>query len=323
MKAARKARDVRLVDERYAKYGPLKDFVRGNPTGEALVYKLEKAWSSEIVWLNPIMPWGQAMMIMFMATKAGFNDWKMMVLCIILLGMHPHLIVIGFVGFTIFKNRKPSYPKGTKSISKLDNSPTIEEEANEDLPTYNKEPKDVDIVVLGTDFGSMYTAALLSRCGRKVLVLDCKKEEEDSIEYGCLVKFDGLEFVIGDQSLPGGSQAQLYIDQLASALSPSHKSNDDKQQWSRIGGEQGIHSVVSINKGDPVISGSGITEKFREFSQNGVIDVTKHAAGVVVKLQEAANILCYGQKLPPKKATDMSWTDQMVAKIRKRVRMYK
>lgn len=50
MKAARRARDMRLVDEKFAKYGPLKDLVKGNPTGEAFIFKLEKAWGSNIVW---------------------------------------------------------------------------------------------------------------------------------------------------------------------------------------------------------------------------------------------------------------------------------
>jgi hypothetical protein len=50
MKAARKARDMRLIDEKYSKYGPLKQFVKGNPMGEAIALKLEKAISEEIVW---------------------------------------------------------------------------------------------------------------------------------------------------------------------------------------------------------------------------------------------------------------------------------
>lgn len=312
MKAARKARDMRLVDEKYAKYGPLRDFVQGNPSGEALVYKLEKAWNSEVVWLDPIMSWGQAMMIMFMASRAGLDERKMAVLSIVLLGIHPHLIVIGLVGFLVFKNRKPPYPKRTKNIPKwtLQNPSAQDETSDKSIPKYNKEPQEVDFVVLGTDFGSMYTAALLSRCGRKVLVLD----EEKECEHGCLVNFDGLDFVIGDQTLPGGGQGQLYINQLSAALSPTSSG----REWSRVGGVQGVHSVISINKGEPLISGSGMEEKFSEWKKSGVCDV-KQAAGIVVKLQEAANILSHGHKLPAKQAKDLSWMDSLVVKFRRKV----
>lgn len=49
MKAARRARDERIIREKYAKYGPFKDIVL-HPTSQVVLAKVEKAWSAEIVW---------------------------------------------------------------------------------------------------------------------------------------------------------------------------------------------------------------------------------------------------------------------------------
>jgi hypothetical protein len=272
-------------------------------------------------------------MIMFFAYQVKLNKYFAAMLIVILLGVHPHLLMLLLVIYLLLKSRKPSYPKGTKKLLK---SSIVKESDEQTRPVamYSKsmEPKEgVDFVVLGSDLGSMYTAALLARCGRKVMVIEDSKMNQahggenstdgDVIEHGCLVRFDGLDFVIGDQTLPGGSQGQLYVDQLATALpsssSSSSSSSSYASKWVRLGGANGIHSVLSINKGEPLLFGSGIEQVASLWKSNGVN--VSLAGPMASKLHEACSVLTYAQKLPPKKMSDASILDKFNQRLKKKV----
>ena len=85
--------------------------------------------------------------------------------------------------------------------------------------------EEVDFVVIGADIGSLFCAATLCRAGCSVAVV-----EPDGTPEGCGLLDQpgglsvegpgGLEFVVGDATLPGGKEGALYAGMLASVAPP-------------------------------------------------------------------------------------------------------
>ena len=92
MKSARKARDERLLREKYAKYGPFKDFIL-HPTTQKVLGRLEEA--TDVNWISPIMPSTYLVIVLFMAYRGGMPPVQFGFLLCFLFGVHPHLIVAG------------------------------------------------------------------------------------------------------------------------------------------------------------------------------------------------------------------------------------
>ena len=84
--------------------------------------------------------------------------------------------------------------------------------------------EEVDFVVIGADIGSLFCAATLCRAGCSVVVL----EPDGTTDGGLLDQPGGLsvegpgglEFVVGDVTLPGGKEGALYAGMLASVAPP-------------------------------------------------------------------------------------------------------
>eukprot|EP01084_Bolivina_argentea_P136909 241138_1 len=95
---------------------------------------------------------------------------------------------IGLFFYHIRKNRKATLPLGYKKIDKS-KIPPIKDRSGDIIkdryhPSRTKLPKNVDYIVIGSGIGGLSTAALLSRVGRRVLVL----EQHDRLG-GCLHQY--------------------------------------------------------------------------------------------------------------------------------------
>ena len=79
----------------------------------------------------------------------------------------------------------------------------------------DKIPSELDAVVIGSGIGGLTVAAILAKCGKRVLVL-----EQCDVAGGCCRTFcvdEGFEFDVGVQSVIGmakGTTSRLLVDQL-------------------------------------------------------------------------------------------------------------
>lgn len=112
-----------------------------------------------------------------------------------------------------------------------------------DMQTLTSLPKEVDHIVLGSDVGGLYTAALLARVGHTVLVL----ESGDSLG-NCMTEMKGVQV---DYGLLSVGKLQVYDKMLQSA----YLEGAPAVKWSRVGTEENGYSfdVARVgNLGDVV-----------------------------------------------------------------------
>ena len=259
MKAARKARDERLLHEKYAKYGPFKDIIL-HPTTQQVLARVDEI--TDVEWVKPIMPPTYIVIIAFMAHRGGMPGMQYCFMICLLFGVHPHLIILAVVVMKLlFAKNKKLTPKSCSSIPRWPNhyrdvikaksksildaqtpapSRALPHPASPDLSKklsaakhqlhmtraeYKRAliPSDLDYVVIGSDIGTIFTAALLARCGKKVLVL----EPEGSLKAGCVVDdfLPGVDFVVSDATISGGLEGQSFANMLSSVTLPRVDSN--------------------------------------------------------------------------------------------------
>jgi len=151
--------------------------------------------------------------------------------------------------------------------------------AVEDIFASTQEEAKYDVLVLGSGPSSLYTAALLSRAGKKVLVL-CTDLEDAS---GCVAatsangpKWDGVPFDLQSNDISHASKQQRL-------LAPALCSTTDPQggiRLARIGSERDgfAHTVLSI-------PGCGTD------SHNDAVPFVLHAGGVQAIAEDAAAAL--------------------------------
>ena len=90
---------------------------------------------------------------------------------------------------------RTTMPKNYKHVIQLDKFKIVRKiDPNKNLYKTNKIPEFLDVIVIGSGIGGLSTAALLSKCGRKVLVL-----EQHNIAGGSTHSFEdhGFEFDTG------------------------------------------------------------------------------------------------------------------------------
>lgn len=95
---------------------------------------------------------------------------------------------------------------------------------NKNLYKYDKVPQSLDAIVIGSGIGGLSTAGFLSRCGRKVLVL-----EQHDIAGGSTHSFEdhGFEFDTGIHYVGNMSKRKKILDLICL----------DKIEWDKMGSE--------------------------------------------------------------------------------------
>jgi hypothetical protein len=98
MKAARRSRDARVVDERFARFGPFKELAR-HPTGQRALAQLERAWwpPEGVIWAKPVVGGTQGFIVLFMAYRGGMHALPLAMLVVVLSGLHPHALLLALL----------------------------------------------------------------------------------------------------------------------------------------------------------------------------------------------------------------------------------
>lgn len=236
--AAKAAKFERHLDEKYGMFRPL---ITNHPEIEHFVRNVQRKYAtgyfSPLRQGKPPIPRGTAVIILFMM-KRGNMAWDVMILSSLffLVGLQPWaLVVLVAGGHSLLENRRKKPLKPMKRYipavepyyQTLEESDDVEKRKKDILlepvgkPLKEAEQIDTseyDTVLLGTGPSLLYTAALLSRAGRKVLVLSSGSDAS-----GCAVLQNGKKFknVPFDMDTSNVSKIGVCQKLLAPALSTS------------------------------------------------------------------------------------------------------
>ncbi len=222
---ADKAKKEREIDEKYGKYWK---HVILHPWFQWLMGVLDDI--ADIEWVGePRMQTGAVFILLFMLYKARQPLYVMGLAAAFFLTVHPFLIGGTAAAFYVWaKVRKPRgyVPlEDEKEKVKGPGRPKPLVEDARDVKTLMTLPPEVDHIVLGSDIGGLYTAALLARVGHSVVVL----ESGDSLG-NCTTELKGVEC---DWGLLNTGMVHVYDDLLRTAT----LDGAPEIKWSRIGTE--------------------------------------------------------------------------------------
>uniref|UniRef100_A0A7S4AMX2 Uncharacterized protein n=1 Tax=Pseudo-nitzschia australis TaxID=44445 RepID=A0A7S4AMX2_9STRA len=245
---ARAARFERIMDERYGRLRPL---LKQYPELETLVKSLQRKYAtgyfSPIRQGKPPIPKSTAVIILFMMQRGNLR-WEVTVLSVLffLVGLQPWALVVLVAGLqTLMDNRKRRPLKPMKSHmpstspyyaveendeeqedSRIDEGAEAEKERQHKIDIlkqpvgtkisdeFDTASHPYDTVILGSGPSTLYTAALLSRTGRKVLVLSAKEDASGC----CTLPGSDVPFDIESSNIARISRTQQT---LAPALASS------------------------------------------------------------------------------------------------------
>lgn len=138
--------------------------------------------------------------------------------------------------FNYYKKKKFP-PKGINLNCKYDGKVEHSTNINRDGYSKRKIPEDLDAIVIGSGIGGLTTAALLSRIGKKVLVL-----EQHYIAGGCTHCFEdgGYEFDTGIHYVGNVEKRQKLLNMIT----------ENKIKWDKMGWEDGKFVYDEIRIGE-------------------------------------------------------------------------
>eukprot|EP00624_Nannochloropsis_granulata_P006470 evm.model.NODE_48527_length_18767_cov_16.646240.2 len=260
------AKKERELDE---KYGVWKHVIL-NPWFQWIMGLLDDLFAIELVGEARMAP-AAIVVLLFMLYRAKQPLSFLALAAAFLYNLHPILVGGLTVGMKVWAlRRKPKGyvpPKkragvgvgvgagatGATADEDNDKRPTrsrkgdgLSEDAR-DMQTLTSLPKEVDHIVLGSDVGGLYTAALLARVGHTVLVL----ESGDSLG-NCTTEMKGVQV---DYGLLNVGKLQVYENMLQSA----YLEGAPAVKWSRVGTEEDGYSfdVARVGKLGDVVYRAG------------------------------------------------------------------
>jgi len=243
---AKAARFERLMDE---KYGMFRPFLKQHPQADRFVRSLQVKYANG--YFHPIrqgkspIPKSTAVMILFMM-KRGDVKWDILTLSALffLVGLQPWALVILIAGgHTLFEGRKRRAIKPMKSriptvepyfrTNKESSVSTGESDQKTKIDFLSRpvgkihvagekiEMSKYDTMILGSGPDALYTASLLSRAGRKVLVMTSRQDASGCYTIANTVskeetKFTNVPFDVSSSNISKMSGQQ---ELLAPALS--------------------------------------------------------------------------------------------------------
>mmetsp|Transcript_2661 Transcript_2661/g.7082 ORF Transcript_2661/g.7082 Transcript_2661/m.7082 type:complete len:964 (+) Transcript_2661:208-3099(+) len=279
---ARAARFERIMDERYGRLRPL---LKQYPELETLVKSVQRKYAtghfSPFRQGKPPIPKSTAVIILFMMQRGNLR-WEVTVLSVLffLVGLQPWALVVLVAGIqTLMDNRKrrplrptKSHMPSTSPYYAVEEDSTLSEEAEKERerqikidllkqPAGTKIGDEVfdasshpfDTIILGSGPSTLYTAALLSRTGRRVLVLSSNEDASGC----CTLPGSDVPFDIDSSNVPRVSRAQEI-------LAPALASSTDHQggvRFAQIGSAADGHAfqILSVpgmgtdsNSKDPI-----------------------------------------------------------------------
>eukprot|EP00526_Cylindrotheca_closterium_P002301 CAMPEP_0113627758 /NCGR_PEP_ID=MMETSP0017_2-20120614/14379_1 /TAXON_ID=2856 /ORGANISM="Cylindrotheca closterium" /LENGTH=945 /DNA_ID=CAMNT_0000538031 /DNA_START=107 /DNA_END=2944 /DNA_ORIENTATION=+ /assembly_acc=CAM_ASM_000147 len=240
---ARAARFERLMDE---KYGIFRPFLKQYPEVDKFVRSVQVKYANG--YFSPIrqgkspIPKSTAVIILFMM-KRGDIKWEILTLSALffLVGLQPWALVILIAGgHTLLEGRKKravkpmeTYIPTVKPYFRMNRDEVSSRQTKIDLLSRPVGKKHVageiidmmkyDTIILGSGPDALYTASLLSRAGRKVLVMTARSDASgcytiEDCNSGEAKKFDNVPFDVCSSNISKISGQQ---ELLAPALSNS------------------------------------------------------------------------------------------------------
>ena len=301
---AKAARFERLLDE---KYGRLRPLITNHPEIEQFVRNVQrkyaKGYFSPFRQGKPPIPKTAAVIILFMMQRGNLR-WDVMVLSILflLVGLQPWALVV-IVAFcnTLLENRRkkpippmktyietvePYYGDDATSLSTEDQTKKKTDYLLRPVGQALGESEKVDtsgydVLLLGSGPASLYTASLLSRAGRKVLVLCPRQDASGCFEVNggsktAMEKFRSVAFDIESSNVAKVSRQQTI-------LAPALCTSSDYQggiRFAKIGSKADGHAFEILS-----VPGMG-TE-----GGDGQIPFVLRASGLPSVMDDAATYL--------------------------------
>jgi len=199
-----------------------------------------------------------------------------------------------------FRNRS-QYPKG---YTKVQTAPPVtypRSSTTTDSFMAKKCPTDADFVVIGSGIGGLYTAGLLARVGKKVVVL-----EQHYVAGGCTHTFEdhGYEFDTGLHYIGRKEKYEALINMVSDP--------DKKVEWARMGTEKDGWVYDEIKVGDAPVhkfrSGAkafvdDLCEKFGESERTGLEEYLR----LVNKTNKSGDLQFFGRIFHPLVAKALHW----------------
>lgn len=270
---AKAARFERRMEE---KYGMFRPFLKEHPEFEQHIRSAQRKYAtghfSPFRQGKPPIPKSTAVIILFMMQRGSLR-WEIMMLATLffLVGLQPWaLVVLVAGGHTLLENRRkkpirpmkrfmptvePYYPSSTdesqesEETKRQDKTRILLREVGTKLQENEKiDTSGYDVIILGAGPATLYTAALLSRAGRKVLVL-CSKPDAS----GCAEVTGGAASTMKKfQSVPFDLEASNIskISRQQSLLAPALSTSTDYQggvRFAQIGSEVDGHAFEILS----------------------------------------------------------------------------
>ncbi|GMH86537.1 hypothetical protein TrVE_jg4677 [Triparma verrucosa] len=200
--------------------------------------------------------------------------------------------IVGVTGLSLLlKYASVKLRRGVKGSKPFTPSPPVKRssEITRDRFTKKKVPEDIDVVIVGSGIGGLYCAALLSKAGKRCLVL-----EQHYVAGGCTHCFEdkGWEFDTGVHYV-GRVEKYGYLLDLVS--------EGPKVTFEKMGGEDGTYDEIKI--GDAPAHG------FRAGKENFINDLVakfpreKEAIEkyieMVIKCNKSADLHFFGKLFHP------------------------
>ena len=253
---AKAAKFERHLDERY---GVFKPFITNHPQIEHFVRSIQRKY--ELGNLSPIrqskgpINKSTSIIILFMMQRNGVK-WNVIVLAILflLVGLQPWALVLCIaIGNWLVSRRKTmalgTMKKDMKALEPYYN--TQGKTSDEYKQSLLKQPVGTELIydiqmteyntmILGSGPGTLYTAALLAKAGRKVLVLS---PEDDASGCVTLAKYPTIPFDIQNNTIS-------RIRRQQEMLSPALCTSTDYQggiRFAQIGSQADGHAFEILN----------------------------------------------------------------------------
>ncbi|CAM9371186.1 unnamed protein product [Ectocarpus sp. 12 AP-2014] len=265
-----KANGAKFERELHEKYGVLKDVIL-HPTVQWLLGLCAQLWRSFHLFGKPPLGTtaGVVVGLMIYRRKVGFVNMSLAAAA--LSGLNPLVVVAVALAWKLWASTK-FLPRGCR----LNPEYEAPEDLGADKLSDDFEPAKVstapgeeyDHVVVGSDLGGLFCAALLSRCGRRVLVL----EQGPLVGAGAVVKAPAgagdWEFETGVQCLGGGDKLGRFVERLQLAFLPADEgSGKEKLKWEKVGRLESdlcVHDMVSVGDGKQTVLFPAEQEKLLE-----------------------------------------------------------
>lgn len=245
---ANAARFERRMDE---KYGMFRPFLKEHPEVERMVRSVQRRYAqgyySPFRQGKPPIPKSTAVIILFMMQRGSIH-WHVTLFAVLffLIGLQPWALVVLVAGGSVFFERRKLRPQRPmkRFIPSTDPYYAVEgatgevtEEEEDDMkkqmllrPVGTKlgagekiDGSEYDTIILGYGTATLYTAALLSRAGRKVIVLSNRSDASgcyqiESAPDAVMKAFKDVPFDVDSMSIGRLSKQQ---DLLCPAISSS------------------------------------------------------------------------------------------------------